>query len=193
MESTETSSAIDLDRLLKLRLVVARHGETDLAKWWNTKGMLGADGALVLERGFPRTHYFAQARVVFAVARARCAELFDPPGCMTLWSLPANLEDRFEEHWRVWLTERDAWVPFFEELAALPGHDLLAELESFDLIDDEARRAVASLSASDQGPSLPLPDMWQPTDGVVTLLAAGFAKGQAGAPLIPYARLGEAQ
>jgi hypothetical protein len=31
------SPAIDLDRLLKLRLLVARFGEMDLAKWWNTK------------------------------------------------------------------------------------------------------------------------------------------------------------
>ena len=63
---------VDLDRLLKLRLVVARHGEMDRSRWWNTQGMLGRHGALVLERGFPRTHFFAQARVVFAVARARC-------------------------------------------------------------------------------------------------------------------------
>ena len=29
---------IDFDRLLKLRLIVARVGEMDLAKWWNTRG-----------------------------------------------------------------------------------------------------------------------------------------------------------
>jgi hypothetical protein len=33
--------AIDFDRLLKLRLVVGRVGEMDLAKWWNTRGQLG--------------------------------------------------------------------------------------------------------------------------------------------------------
>ena len=32
-----TRPSIDFDRLLKLRLVVARFGEMDLAKWWNTK------------------------------------------------------------------------------------------------------------------------------------------------------------
>ena len=78
-ESTETSSTIDLARLFKLRLIVARHGEMDLAKWWNSNGMLGRRGAVVLERGFPRTHFFAQARAVFAIARTRCAEIFDPP------------------------------------------------------------------------------------------------------------------
>ncbi len=57
-----TQAAIDLDRLLKLRLVVARFGEMDLAKWWNTKGQLGRLGAAALRRGFPRTHHFAQHR-----------------------------------------------------------------------------------------------------------------------------------
>ena len=51
---------VHLVLLLKLRVVVARNGEMDLARWRNTKGTLSADGALVLERGFPRTHYFAQ-------------------------------------------------------------------------------------------------------------------------------------
>ena len=54
---------VDLDRLLRLRLVVARFGE-DLARWWNSRGMLGRHGAVVLKGGFPATHHFAQARVV---------------------------------------------------------------------------------------------------------------------------------
>ena len=77
---------IDLDRLLKLRLVVARYGEMDLAGWWNTNGMLGRYGAIALARGLPRTHHFTQARVVFSVAKARCQELFDAPGSVTLWN-----------------------------------------------------------------------------------------------------------
>ncbi len=67
-----TQNAIDYERLLKLRLVVARVGEMDLARWWNTQGLLGTRGKVVLARGFPHTHCFAQARVVFTVARARC-------------------------------------------------------------------------------------------------------------------------
>lgn len=73
-----TVPRIDLDRLLKLRLLVARFGEMDLAKWWNAKGQLGRLGAATLRRGFPRTHRFAQARSVFAVAAHRCAEVFAP-------------------------------------------------------------------------------------------------------------------
>jgi len=86
------SAPLDFDRLLKLRLVVARFGEMDLAKWWNTRGQLGRVGGLALRRGFPRTHRFAQAQSVFAAAAHRCREVFDPPGCVTLWGLPEAIE-----------------------------------------------------------------------------------------------------
>src|SRR5262245_13092380 len=91
--------AVDLERLMKLRLLVARLGEMDLSRWWNTRGMLGRFGEVAAKRGFPRTHAFAQARVVFAVAAHRCREVFDPPRSMTLWNLPAEVEDRFESEW----------------------------------------------------------------------------------------------
>lgn len=59
---------VDLERLLKLRLAVARIGEMDVARWWNTSGQVGSLGAKVLSRGMPRTHRFAQARSVFSQA-----------------------------------------------------------------------------------------------------------------------------
>src|SRR3954452_19565324 len=105
-------AAIDLDRLLKLRLVVARFGEMDMAKWWNTKGQLGRLGAAALRRGFPRSHRFAQARSVFAVAGHRCAALFDPPDCVTLWRLPEATEEEFEARWERWLDDAAEWTPF---------------------------------------------------------------------------------
>src|ERR687895_1969704 len=117
-------TAIDLDRLLKLRLVVARFGEMDFAKWWNTKGQLGKLGAAALRRGFPRTHYFAQARSVFAVAAHRCSEVFDPPGCVTLWRLPESIEEEFDARWEHWLENSGEWTPFFEKLEMIPGSDL---------------------------------------------------------------------
>ena len=112
------TSPVDFDRLLRLRLVVARFGEMDGAMWWDTKGLLGRQGALLMSRGFAKTHHFAQARVVFSVATARSREVFDPPQCMTLWSLPAALEDQFDARWHHWLDERDAWRPFFERCSA---------------------------------------------------------------------------
>src|SRR5262245_31083213 len=98
-----TRRAVDLDLLFKLRLVVARFGEMDIAKWWNTKGQLGPLGTAALRRGMPRTHRFAQARSVFAVASHRCAEVFNPPGCVTLWRLPESIEEAFDARWEHWL------------------------------------------------------------------------------------------
>jgi hypothetical protein len=189
MESTQVRGAIDFERLLKLRLVLARHGEMDLAKWWNSNGMLGHRGAVVLERGFPRTHFFVQARAVFAIAQTRCAALFDPPGSLTIWHLPAELEDRFEDEWQRWLDHYEDWAPFFERLQTLPGQDLLAELEDFGLTDGRVRATVAGLPKSPEGRSIPLPGVHVPNDDVITTLAAAFARSEPGTPLIPYARL----
>jgi hypothetical protein len=189
--SHKNHGPVDLARLFKLRLVVARFGEMDLLQWWNTQGMLGSRGAIVLRRGFPTTHYFAQARVVFAVARSRCAELFSPPKCMTLWDLPAELEDQFEEQWQTWLDELDSWTPLFERLAAQKDGDLLAFLERIELLLPTHREAVAKLRRSAENRAVPLPGAHEPTDEILTLLAAGFARGERGAPAIPYARLAD--
>jgi hypothetical protein len=180
---------MDYERIFKLRLVVARHGERDAAGWWNTKGILGRHGSIALKRGFPSTHYFAQARIAFAVARSRCHELFDPPGCMTLWNLPADTEDQFEEHWQDWLDQGEQWAPFFEKLAGAGGKDLLTELSTFGLLEQTHLEAVGKLRRSAEGRSVPLPGTHQPTGEVITLLAAGFARGEKGSPAIPYARL----
>ena len=113
----QSSVTPDLDRLLKLRLVVGRFGEMDIARWWNTNGQLGRLGTSALRRGFPRTHYFAQARTVFAAAAQRCSEVFDPPGCVTLWRLPEAIEEEFDARWEHWLDSATQWSPFFEQLA----------------------------------------------------------------------------
>lgn len=182
-------AAVDLDRLLRLRLVVARVGEMDLARWWNCKGMLGRHGAVVLKRGFPATHHFAQARVVFEVARSRCRELFNPPGCMTLWNLPAEVEDAFEEHWQTWLDEGGRWAPVFDRLAALKDGDLTEAMTGFELLTPQQRDVVGRLRRSAEGRAVPLPGTYSVDDEAITLLAAGFARGEPGSPAIPYARL----
>ena len=97
MPQTSVDSAVDLDRLLKLRVIVARVGEMDLAQWWNTKSQLGPLGAAALRRGFPRTHRFAAAKSAFAVAAHRCGEVFNAPQCVTLWHLPEAIEAEFDE------------------------------------------------------------------------------------------------
>lgn len=183
------SARIDFHKLLKLRLVVARHGEMDGAKWWNTNGVLGRQGGLLLSRGLPRSHRFAQARIVFAVAKARCHEVFDPPGCMTLWSLPATLEDEFDAHWQDWIDHRDEWAEFFTALESLPSHDLVENLRHFELIDDATEAEVTKLRRAAEGKSVPLSGTHEPNDEVFRLLAAGFARGEVSKPAVPYAKL----
>jgi hypothetical protein len=186
-----TTTALDLDRVLKLRLVVARFGEMDLAKWWNTTGQLGRLGAAALRRGFPRTHRFAQARSVFAVAAHRCAEVFDPPGCVTLWRLPELVEEEFDARWEHWLDHASDWTAFFEKLETLPASDLPTLLRGFDVVSDRDLDAYSRLRRSAEGRAVPLPGLFAGNDDDVALLALGFARGQPGALAVPYARRGD--
>ncbi len=183
---------LDFNRLLKLRLVVARVGEMDLARWWNTNGLLGRKGRILMSRGFPKTHRFAQARAVFAVAKARCHELFDPPGCMTLWSPPAELEDQFDARWHSWLEDVKDWEDFFASLEDIGTEDLLEPLQEHGLLDPGQLETVRRLRRSAEGRSVPLPGLHQPGDDAFTLLAAGFARGEVAKPAIPDARLEDA-
>jgi hypothetical protein len=183
---------LDFDRLMKLRLVVARVGEMDLAKRWNTRGQLGRLGTATVRRGFPRTHHFAQARSVFAVAGFRCREVFDPPQSVTLWQLPEAVEEEFETHWERWLDQSEQWKPFFLDLEALKEAELKTVLQSFDLISDEDSELFQRLRRSAEGRAVPLPAPFTATNQDVTSLALGFARGEAGALAVPYARLNNA-
>jgi hypothetical protein len=178
---------IDLDKLLRLRLVVARFGELDLAKWWNSRGQLGKMGAATLRRGFPRTHNFAQARSVFAIAAHRCSEVFDPPESVTLWRLPEAIEEAFDARWEVWLDNASAWAEFFIGLETMRGTDLVSILRELSLVADADVDAYLRIRRSAEGRSLQLPGSFEAMDADVALLALGFAKGELGALTVPYA------
>ena len=126
--------------------------------------------------------------MVFTVARARCAELFDPPNAVTLWKLPAAVEDEFEDRWHQWLAEPESFEALFEQLRATEGHDLLSELVAAGLASADDAETVQSLRRSAEGRAVQLPTS-PIDDGLLTLLAAGFSKGELGAPAIPYVAL----
>lgn len=182
---------IDLDRLLRLRLVVARFGEMDNAKWWNSRGQLGRLGAAALKRGFPRTHRFAQARSVFLVAAHRCAEIFDPPGCVTLWRLAEATEEEFDARWEYWVDNADDWTPFFERLEVLQGNDLVAILRSFELACDPHVEAYSRLRRSAEGRAVPLPGVYSGSDADAVMLALAFARGEEASLAVPYQKRGD--
>ena len=56
---------------------------------------------------------------------------------MTLWSLPADLEEQFQEHWQGWLDETEKWTPIFRQIEAQTGADLLKSLGELGLISQE--------------------------------------------------------
>jgi hypothetical protein len=182
----------DFDRLLKLRLVVARFGEMDLARWWNTKGQLGRLGAAALRRGFPRTHYFAQARSVFAVADYRCQEIFGFPDCVTLWRLPEAIEEEFDARWEHSLDQATEWQSLFQKLPDLQGTDLLGALRAFEAVTDHDIEAFSRLRRSGEGRTIAVSDSFSGTDHEVALLALGFARGEVGMLVVPYSRKGHA-
>jgi len=189
MMMQQPPNKVSLERLFRLRLAIARLGEMDNAGWWNTKGLLGANGAFVYRRGFPRTHAFAQARVVFAVAANRCAETFLPPNGVTLWHLPVSIEDQFEDRWQSWLDESERWQPFFAQIAALRSNDVLEALRDLELVSDDNVVEAKRLRRSVEGRAVALPG-GEIDDATVTLLAAGFAHSEAGKPIVPYMRVG---
>jgi hypothetical protein len=181
---------IDFNQLLKIRVVVARMGEMDNARWWNTGGQLATMGPLVLRRNFPRSHRFAAAKSVFAVAKARCNEIFNPPMSMTLWNLPALVEEQFDANWERWIEERDAWEPFLLHVAEIKGSDDLAgALRELQLIVPGDEDLIAKAKRSAEGRAVQLSGVHSPSDDVLRLLALGFAKGEPGSLTVPYARL----
>lgn len=183
---------IDLDRLLRLRVVVARYGEMDVARWWNTKGQLSRLGAVALARGFPRTHHFAQARSVFAVAARRCVEVFDPPKCVSLWHLDDRTEEEFDAQWEYWLDNASDWKEFFQKIQAISAANLIDGFRAFSLLTDADVDQLSRLRRSADGRAVQLPGTYSATDGDVTMLAIGFARGEAGSLTVPYLRKADA-
>jgi hypothetical protein len=175
----------DLELVFRLRLVVARVGEGDLARWWNSRGQLGAMGSSVLRRGFPRTHHFAQARSVFAVAARRCADLYSPPGSVTLWRLPADIEDDFNQAWPIWIDRANDWSSFFSELERC-GADLAHELERLGLVTGPDLERIGYLKRSAEQRAVAIPGQFTGTRDDLTMLALGFAKGEPGNPAVPF-------
>jgi hypothetical protein len=190
--NASSNETLDLAWLVKVRTVVARIGEMDLARWWNSNGQLGPQGASVLRRGLPRTHHFAQARSVIAVAAARCAQIFDPPGSVTLWRLTDPLEERLETLWEGWLDDAMNWRPFFDRVAAIKAADLSACLTDLDLVTTDEVGATRSLKKSSDGRSMQMPGLFDGTRKSVVMLALSFGCGSPGNLVVPYARRADA-
>lgn len=176
-----------LDLLLKLRLAVARFGESDNARWWKTDGVLGPQGRFVYERSYPITAPFAQAHVVFAAARKTCAEVPYPSEAYTLWQLPADQEDAFADRWSFWTRNVGEWSYFFGQLHDPPGGDLHAYLDRLGL-EPPAAPEIEAPATETQAQSYLINTDGQSQASSLRHLAAGFAAGARDHLVVPYLR-----
>ena len=126
MKQATTETAIDLERLFKLRVAVARFGEMDLARWWNTKGQLGPLGTSALRRGFPRTHRFAQAGRSSRSRRTVAGSYSTPRLRDALAACPKPSRRSSTPAGSTGSTTRTAWEPFFAKIEHLRADDLAA-------------------------------------------------------------------
>jgi hypothetical protein len=186
MTKSDREIELDYDWLLKLRVTVARCGEMDLSRWWNTSKQLGPSGISVLKRGFPRTHHFAQARSVMAVASHRCEQLLSQNNAITLWCLPEAMEDRFESLWETWLARHMDWRPYFEAVAAIRTGDVIAATTDLGLVTKDDIKALRALKAAPDGRGLKVGKSFAGERRQIALLALGFSVGRANEPVVPY-------
>jgi hypothetical protein len=177
-----------IDKTAKLRMTVARFGEMDRLKWWNTKGMLGNLGEMAISRGFPKTHVFARSRAVFAVASCRSEEVFDPPESYTLWRLPVEIEDRLEDAWATWLEKPDEWKEFLTEVDREAGNELLQALGKLGLISEASAERARRLRRADELRSVPIKLNGGTVQDAIELLAAAHSCSEAGKLAVPFIR-----
>jgi hypothetical protein len=187
----QTRNIADPILLMKLRVAVARCGEMDLGKWWNTNGQLGSYGSKALKRGFPRTHHFAQARAVFAVAAHRCTQVFDLPGSITLWRLTDSIEDEFDAAWEGWLDEAEKWNPFFEQVAGANLSAVDKLLKDLRLVTDDEISIGSRLKKSAGDNSVPISGPFSESCHLPSILALAFAHSEPGALAVPYVRIAD--
>lgn len=147
----------------------------DLAGWWNTNGQLGSLGASVLQRGFRRTYHFAQARSVFAVAAHRVSEVYDRKDAVTLWRLPARVEDDFNTRWAQWIEGAEDWVAFFQSLHAC-SNDVVEELRRFDLVSEDQLERASRLRRSAEQRAVQVPGEFDWSDDAITMLALAYGR-----------------
>jgi hypothetical protein len=174
--------------LLKLRLAVARFGEMDRAKWWNTKGLLSNLGELALSRGFPKTQVFARCRAAFAVAAARTEEVFNPPDSYTLWRLPVEIEDRFEDAWATWLETPEPWKAFLYSIEQTSGNELLGTLQGLGVLSKESVAKAGKLRRADDLRSVPVKLNGESVEEAIEILAAGHNSSESGKLAVPFIR-----
>ncbi|MCA9087264.1 MAG: BrxE family protein [Planctomycetaceae bacterium] len=169
-------------------MTVARHGEMDRSKWWNTKGLLSRVGELALSRGFPKSHVFARSRAAFAVASSRSEEVFNPPDSYTLWRLPVEIEDQLEDAWADWLGKPDEWMQLLREIEAEGGNELVTALTNLGLLSEQSAKRGRGLRRADDLQSVPIRLDGETSIEAIELLAVAHSCSEPGKLAVPFVR-----
>lgn len=104
---------------------------------------------------------------------------------MTLWHLPAELEDDFARAWATWIDQAEQWEPFFGELEMCSA-DLLHEMQRLQLVNDDQVEQLSPLKRSAEQRAVVLPGEFTYSDDDITMLALAFARGENGKPAVPF-------
>jgi hypothetical protein len=191
-QAIATTGPVDHALLLRARLTVARAGETGMFGWWAANDLLNEMGAWVARRVLPVTHYTAQARIAFAVARHACDLRVPDPTTVHLFRLDPFVEDRFDAFLASHLNDDEMWKEIMGpvETMALDA-DLASLFVHFGMATAQEVAAVGKLPLGPAGRSLPLPSPQDLPHGL-RLLATGFirsAKGNLVVPVLPKGQL----
>ena len=191
-ETQQASIAVNADSLPKkvaaFRMAVARQGEMDRSKWWNTKGLLSRVGELAISRGFPKSHVFARSRAAFAVAASRSEEVFNPPDSYTLWRLPVEIEDQLEDAWAGWLESPDEWKELLERIDAEGSNELVSVLTNLELVSEQSGSRAKGLRRAADLKSVPIKINGETVIEAIELLAAAHNCSEPGKLAVPFIR-----
>jgi hypothetical protein len=178
--------ASELDLILKLRLAVARLGETDRNAWWNSY-LLSRTGQISLGMMFPRTTRIAQARSAFLVARERCQSVLGQVDCSTLWNLSAEIEEQLDQRLDRLTSKPEEWQLFFEQIANLPQAGVAETLDVLGLVDPSSAEVPAP-EITGQSASVQLPGKHPLDLDAIRLLALAFQLGKHNQLVVPFIR-----
>lgn len=174
------------ETLFRLRIAIARIGENDWLRWWNSEA-LGPAGRYVTPRVFKRAPALAAAHMSILAARARHDGAVPKEPLVHLFDLGEELEGGFER----WLIQRKAngWLPpsmpdpkpdQVESVAAALRAVGIEPGESLDSTNGFVVLGILDSSAIREERS---------RTEVVTALAAAYAASRPGQLVIPYFRV----
>lgn len=173
------SESPPLVNLIHARAVVARAGESDCLKWWDSEA-LSEPGSFVLGRLFRRTASRVGVSMACAAAEARHRDAC-PKGSIGLFDLGSNLEEELQEE------GRQVKLPAMTPIRS--GTELMSRLQSVG-VGDIAQGAPGSsvgpgpvqVGQVSEKEARELPRV---LSRLPQLLAA-YCRGETGNPVFPY-------